>query len=106
MMFSNRKDRSNAFPSLRSISYRHCRGNSLFPLLTAKALEGLGALALKKQQRDWNKFELHFTSRDENLPSHGAVPASLCPTRYAIDVVDPSHDCFNDVFNQDKKDTS
>lgn len=45
-----------------------------------------------------------FPSRDENLPSHGAVPASLCPTRYAIDVA--SHDCFNDVFNQDKKDTS
>lgn len=35
--------------------------------------------------------------------SHGAVPASLCPTRYAIDVGDLSHDCFNDVFNQDKK---
>lgn len=35
--------------------------------------------------------------------SHGAVPAALCPTRYAIDVVDLSHDCFNDVFNQERK---
>lgn len=24
---------------------------------------------------------------------------SLCPTRYAIGVVDLSHDCFNDVFS-------
>lgn len=38
---------------------------------------------------------INRTSRDENLTWCCSCLSLLCPTRYAIDVVDLSHDCFS-----------